>query len=238
MRDVGFMFRQAPAHFASGRVRLQGSGAFDLRVEDLTIKGLRIESELRRIMPRTMASFARRLDDGKTFSARGNLNIGWSGAVNDPATCSWEKARVVFNDNSVAAGVPFDHINGEIHDVFGRFDGRDLAVEGVVDLASVNILGQHLTGLTAALKVGEGRRDDPQDRRPTCSAASSTARPRSAWTRRRCTRRRSRSPGRGSSSTHRRSGAIKTTRARSTARSPSRARARTRSRSRAAARRG
>ena len=157
MRDVGFNFRQAPAHFAAGRVRLQGSGAFDLRVEDLTIKGLRIESELRKIMPKVMASFARRLDDGKTFSARGNLAIGWSGAAGDPASCSWEKARVVFNDNSVAAGVPFDHIQGEIRDVVGRFDGRALSVEGVVDLASVHVLGQHLTGLTAALKVGDGR---------------------------------------------------------------------------------
>lgn len=159
MRDAAFTFRQAPAHFTEGTVHLKNSGAFDLSVSDLSIKGLRLEAELRKIMPKVMSEFARRVDDGKTFNARGDLKIAWSGIANDPAVCSWEKAHVVFNGNSVAAGVPIEHIQGEIRDLGGRFDGLDLSVEGVVDLESVSIRGQHLTKLSSPLKVGKGRAD-------------------------------------------------------------------------------
>jgi hypothetical protein len=31
-----------------------------------------------------MAQFAHRLDDGKTFTARGDLKIGWSGIPGEP----------------------------------------------------------------------------------------------------------------------------------------------------------
>ncbi len=156
MSDVDFRFRQAPVHFTSGRVRVKNTGAFDLHVEDLAIKGLRLEAELRSIMPPMMATFARRLDDGKTFVARGNLDIGWNGVATDPAYCSWDKARVAFVENSIDAGLRIDHIQGEIRDLNGRFDGRAFSVGGVVDLASVNIQGQHLTNMRAMLAVGNG----------------------------------------------------------------------------------
>lgn len=157
MSDVGFTFRQAPVHFASGEVRLKDSGAFQLRVEDLAVKGLRLEHELRKIMPPVMENFARKLDDGKTFAARGNLEIGWTGAASEPAVCSFGRGSVVFNGNAVAAGVPLDHIQGEIRDLDGRFDGRSLAVKGVLDLVSVKIGDQHLTNLQSPLIVGDGR---------------------------------------------------------------------------------
>lgn len=156
MKDVGFTFRQAPAHFASGQVRVQNSGAFSLGVEDLGIKGLRLEYELRKIMPPVMADFARRLDDGKTFTARGDMTIGWTGVATDPATCSWKNARVIFNDNSIAAGIPLEHIQGELRNLSGQFDGRTLGVEGAVYLDSVNVRGQHLTNFSSPLTVREG----------------------------------------------------------------------------------
>src|SRR5262245_62462313 len=53
-------------------------------------KGLRLDSELRKKMPPLMAQFAQRLDEGRAFTARGNLQIGWSGVAGEPAWCSWD----------------------------------------------------------------------------------------------------------------------------------------------------
>jgi len=157
MNDVGFRFRQAPVHFNSGKVMMKDTGAFNLSVEDLWIKDLRLEYELRKIMPPAMAEFAAKLDDGKTFTARGNMAIGWSGVSNDPAVCSWNQGRVVFNDNTIAAGLPLEHIQGEIHTIAGQFDGRALTVDGILNLGSVKIGGQHLTNVSSPLSIGADR---------------------------------------------------------------------------------
>ncbi len=157
MKDVGFRFRQAPVHFNSGKVTMKDTGAFTLSVQDLWVKDLRLEYELRKIMPPAMADFAAKLDDGKTFTARGNMTIGWSGAVNDPAVCSWNQGRVVFNDNTIAAGLPLEHIQGEIHNIAGRFDGRALTSVGILNLGSVKIGGQHLTNVTSPLSIDADR---------------------------------------------------------------------------------
>ncbi len=156
MNDVAFTFRQSPVHFVTGQVRLQNNGAFTLSVNDLEVKGLRLEHELRKIMPPVMALFARRLNDGM-FSAFGNMTIGWTGVADEAAVCSWDHGRVMFLNNNISTGLPIEHIQGEIHDIKGQFDGRDLAVDGIVDLASVKVQDQHLTNVTSPLHVGEGR---------------------------------------------------------------------------------
>ena len=58
-----------------------------------------------------------RLDDGHTFRARGDLQIGWSGEPGEPAWCQWENMLVVFNDNTVKTGIPLEHIQGELEQV-------------------------------------------------------------------------------------------------------------------------
>ena len=156
MDDVDFTFRQAPVHFARGRVTLEDSGAFSLGVEDLRVRGLRLEHELRKIMPPVMESFARKLDEGKTYAAGANMNIAWSGRPADAAVCSFDHAWVVFNNNAIAAGLPLEHIQGEIRDIAGRFDGRSLKVDGLLNLASVKVGAMHLTNLTSPLSLADG----------------------------------------------------------------------------------
>ncbi len=158
MTDVGFTFHQAPVRFGSGSVRLEDSGRFRLHADDLEVTRLRLDSDLRKSMPPVMAAFARRLDDGKTFDARGDLDISWSGQPGAPAVCAWDRARVVFVDNTVSAGLPLEHIQGEVRDVSGWSDGRSLVVnKGILDLASVNLLGQQVTRVSSPLSVGDGR---------------------------------------------------------------------------------
>ena len=83
-------------------------------MNELDVKDIRFDADLRKKMPPLMAQFALRLDDGHAFRARGNLQIGWTGEPGVPAWCSWEKMRVVFNDNTVKTGIPLEHIQGEI----------------------------------------------------------------------------------------------------------------------------
>ena len=88
MNDVGVQFGGAPVRCNHGKVVVRNTGQFDLEVNDLWIKGLRLDSELRKKMPPLMAQFAQRLDDGRPFTARGDLKIGWSGVAGEPAWCA------------------------------------------------------------------------------------------------------------------------------------------------------
>ncbi len=162
MSDVGFLFHGAPVQFGSGDVMVEDSGRFDLAVRDLWIKEIRLDSSFRAIMPPLMAQFALRLDDGRPFTARGNLQIGWSGVLGEPAWCRWDNTRVVFIDNTLKAGIPLEHIQGQLEYVQGWSDGRTLEVHGNVKLESVTLLGQQILFLGSPfhLKKGSARLDN------------------------------------------------------------------------------
>ena len=85
-----------------------------------------------------------------------DLTLGWTGSPDRPATCSWENGLVVFNDNTLCAGLELSHLQGQLDHVRGKFDGRDLEVRGGAELESVDILGQQLTHLRAPLEVEKG----------------------------------------------------------------------------------
>jgi hypothetical protein len=164
MHDVNFLFHGAPVQFESGQVAVADSGQFALSASDLWVKEIRLDSSLRKIMPPFMAQCAMRLDDGKPFTARGNLEIGWSGVPGEPAWCRWSDTRVVFLDNSLKAAVPLEHIQGQLEAVRGSSDGRSLEVHGLLRLDSVNLLGQQITELESPFHVesGSARLDDLQ----------------------------------------------------------------------------
>jgi hypothetical protein len=156
MSDVNFLFHGAPVQFASGDVVVEDTGRFALAVTDLWIKEIRFDSNLRKIMPPLMAQFALRLDDGKPFTARGNLQIGWSGVLGEPAWCRWDHALAVFNDNSLKSGVPLEHIQGQLQDVQGWFNGQDFEIHGTMKLASVNLMGQQITEVESPFHLDRG----------------------------------------------------------------------------------
>jgi hypothetical protein len=157
MRDVAFAFREAPVTVRGGRVHLRQSGQFDLRVEDLRVRRLRLDAELRRIMPPRLAEFARQLDEGKPFSFGGNLTIAWSGKADEPAVCSWDDGRVFFQDNALAAGLAVHHVQGQMTGITGRSDGRSLALEGHLELDSFIVADQQISMLRTPISVGDGR---------------------------------------------------------------------------------
>jgi hypothetical protein len=157
MSGVQFDFREAPVEFKGGSVVLQDDGGFRLKVEDLLVTKLRLDPELRRIMPPVMAQFAQRLDDSKTFWIRGDLGIGWSGRPGDPARCNWEKATVVLDGNAIQTGLPLERIQGQIDHLRGWSDGRGIEVEGSINLASVQLMGLQITSLESPLIVKQGQ---------------------------------------------------------------------------------
>jgi hypothetical protein len=156
MRDVNFFFLGAPVEFKGGEVAVENSGRFDLRVQNLRVKQIRLDSALRKIMPPLMAQFALRLDDGRPFTARGNLQIGWSGVVGEPAWCRWDQTLVVFNDNNLKAGIPLEHIQGQLDNVSGWSNGQDLEVHGAMSLESVSLHGQQITQLESPFHIERG----------------------------------------------------------------------------------
>lgn len=157
LHNVEFAFREAPVKVAGGRVHLRDTGQFDLRVDELEVRRLRFDAELRRIMPPLMAEFARRVDEGKPISATGNLTIAWSGDPDEPAVCAWDHARVFFQDNAILGGVPLKHIQGQIIDASGRSDGRTLEFAGRMELDSFIIAGQQISMFQTDLSLREGR---------------------------------------------------------------------------------
>ena len=146
-----------PVRFDHGTVVVKHTGQFDLSVTDLWVKELRLDSELRKKMPPLMAQFAQKLDDGRTFTARGDLKIGWSGVANEPAWCRWDRMRVVLNDNKLQTGIPLEHIQGELERVSGWSNGLGVKVEGIMTLESVVLLGQQITKVESPFRVQDGR---------------------------------------------------------------------------------
>jgi AsmA-like C-terminal region len=103
-----------------------------------------------------MSQFARKLDDGRTFRARGDLQIGWSGEKDAPARCKWENTLVVFNDNTLITGIPLEHIQGQLDHVRGSSNGLTLEVHGILKLDSVSLLGQQITQLESPFHIQNG----------------------------------------------------------------------------------
>jgi hypothetical protein len=157
MTGVSFFFREAPVWFRSGKVDLRETGQFDLRVEDLQVKKLRLDPELRRIMPSLMAQFAEHLGEADQLAFHSNLSIAWSGEPEQPAVCSWDQAQIIFQDNTIISGVPLQHIQGRMADVSGRSDGRGLEFSGRLQIDSVIVAEQQVTNLTSPLIVSGGK---------------------------------------------------------------------------------
>jgi hypothetical protein len=156
MSGVSFQFHDAPVTFARGTVVVWDSGRFALEAYDLRAQDFRLDSRLRDKMPPIMRDFARRLDDGKPFRVNGNLKLSWSGKPGEPAQCRWDHALVVFNDNTIQAGVPLEHMQGQLENVWGYSDGANLEVHGALALYSISLLGQQVTRLESPLDVKDG----------------------------------------------------------------------------------
>jgi hypothetical protein len=156
MNDVSVQFRGAPVRCSRGTVFVENTGRFGLSISDLWVKDIRIDLDLRKRMSPLMAQFAQRLDDGKTFTARGDLKIGWSGVPDEPAWCKWERTLVVFNDNTLKTGIPLEHIQGELDNVSGWSNGLMLEVDGIMRLESVILLTQQITKLESPFRVKGG----------------------------------------------------------------------------------
>jgi hypothetical protein len=157
MSRVNFRFRGSPVRFSSGKVRLQKTGQFDLKVQDAWLEEIRFDLDLRNKMPPLMAQFALRLDGGGPFRARGDLEIGWSGRLNDLAWCRWKNTKVIFNDNVIRTAIPIEHIQGQLENVSGWSDGKALEIEGIMKLESVSFIGQQFTQLESPFHIKDGR---------------------------------------------------------------------------------
>jgi hypothetical protein len=156
MHDAGFLFYGAHVEFATGTVVVEDNGRFRLGVKDLRVPDFRLDSRLRAKMPPVMAQFARRLGDGQTFRFGGNLRLGWSGLANDPVRCEWDNVTVILNRITIQAGLPLEHLQGQLDSVWGHSNGENLEVHGALRLESISLLGQQVTALESPIHVKGG----------------------------------------------------------------------------------
>lgn len=158
MREVGFNFHGTPVRFSSGRVIVKDSGEFQLDVNDLWVRGIRLDDRLRRIMPPVMAQFAQRLDDGRTFTLKGNLGLGWPGTPGSPVWCRWDDARVLLIDNTleIQPGLGLKNLQGQLDHIRGWTDGETFNLHGALRLENVVLLGQQITRLESPIDVNQG----------------------------------------------------------------------------------
>jgi hypothetical protein len=158
MTDAGFSFHGAPVQFARGRVIVKDNGQFALGVSDLWVRDIRLDTRVRSIMPPVMEQFAQKLDDGRSFTLKGNLGLDWSGVPGASVRCRWSNVLVVFIDNSVRLQpeVRLDHLQGQLDHVWGQADGQSLEVHGALRLESMSLLGQQIRRLESPLDVDRG----------------------------------------------------------------------------------
>ena len=158
MSDVGFTFHGTPVQFSTGRVVVKDTGEFQLGVRDLWVRGIRLDDRLRTIMPPVMAQFAQRLDDGRPFTLKGNLGLGWPGTPGSPVWCRWDDMRILLVDNAVEIQPGFDlkSLQGQLDHVRGWTDGEAFSLHGALRLESIVLLGQQITRLESPIDVDQG----------------------------------------------------------------------------------
>jgi hypothetical protein len=155
MTNVTFRFYGTPIRFATGRVVVEDDGQFDIKVQELEVKEIRLDPTLQQIMPPVMQQFAQRLDDGRAFTLKGNMGLAWSGVAGKSVLCTWDNTRVIFIDNSIrsSSGLTLEHIQGQLDKVWGRADSESFEIHGALALDSVGLLGQQITNLESPLDV-------------------------------------------------------------------------------------
>lgn len=154
MDEVKFRFRGSPVEFTSGTVALEDNGRFELDVQNLRVANFQLDRELRQLLPPVAAEFARRIDDSPPLPVvEGDMKVGWSGVVGDPAWVSWQNGLVVFNGQTIRTGVPIESLQGRLYELNGRSDGRSIEVSGILDLESAHMLGQQVNQVSTPLVV-------------------------------------------------------------------------------------
>ena len=157
MHGVGFEFRGAPVRVETGQVRVEDTGAFDLTAQDLMMTDFRLDAGLRKLMSPLMAQYARRLNDETIALVKGNLRINWSGRSNELAQVGWNQGLMVFNGNSIQAGMPLEHLQGQIDNLKGWFNGRDVEMTGSINLDSLSFQGLQFVKVQSPLYIGKGQ---------------------------------------------------------------------------------
>lgn len=157
LTDVSCVFREAPVSCRQGQLTMRANGAFNLAVSDLIVSKLRLDAELRKIMPPVMADFAERLDDGRSFRLRGDLGVSWNGQPGAPARCEWDNTIVVFDGNTVQTGFPLEQLQGQIDHLKGWSDGRAIEAQGIVNIASTHLGSIQLADFSSPLVIGQNQ---------------------------------------------------------------------------------
>jgi len=111
-----------------------------VHLEDMRVRGLVCDAELRSKLPSGMAGVISALDPQGPLDT--DFGIDLKGA-NETVTASWSQV-VRLNGNRLTAGVVLERVVGDIEIIHGIWDGAFATVEGNINLASARALNMPL----------------------------------------------------------------------------------------------
>jgi hypothetical protein len=159
---------------SNGQVVAATSGGYVIRLDGVDVENLLLGPVLLDAMPGRLAELIRRFELEGPIDLRNTVfEFQWSGRRGDPIRARWN-AGVQFSDNRFRFGQQFEHVNGDVV-LEGAFDGTQSRGQGVIDIASLSLMGTQLTSVTGPIEwVGAdvtlgsdlwGKRPDPSSTR-------------------------------------------------------------------------
>lgn len=134
-------------------VELQPQPNLDWRVhlEDVRIRGLLCDQELRRALPPRLAALIAALDLHGPIDT--DLGIDLKGiAAGDQVTAMWWQ-RVRLSGNRLTAGVGLEQVTGNVEILQGEWFGESATIDGFVELAAARVLDVPLRGIRGPFAV-------------------------------------------------------------------------------------
>ncbi|WP_437204617.1 hypothetical protein [Planctomicrobium sp. SH664] len=132
---------------------------WQLHFDNLNIAKLNLDDDLKRALPVEIT------DALKAIDLRSSLEllqlrldvIGWRGKDDQqPITAAWA-ARTTLRNNTMNPGIEMTGINGRFEVLNGSWNGKQVQMEGFVELDSLNVLGQPLQRVEGPLQISGDR---------------------------------------------------------------------------------
>jgi len=120
--------------------------------EEIRIRRLVCDSELRAALPPGLANVIKSLDPQGPLDTDLSIDLKGASAPNETVTAQWSQ-RVLLPGNRITAGIVLDQATGLVQIVKGTWDGTAAVVEGFVNLAGARALSMPLERIRGPFTV-------------------------------------------------------------------------------------
>ncbi len=126
-------------------------GEWRLRLERLHVRDLIPDRTLRRALPAGIRNTVKALDPLGKVDLEGTVELRGTRYESDPITAYWNY-RTTLSDATILTGVKLEHVFGRVQSK-GQWDGRNIDMQGYVDLLSLQVLNHQFTYVRGPFKL-------------------------------------------------------------------------------------